>query len=221
MKLFRTKKSFWERHRFKIFLVLIVVLGGFAWVVLNRVDQLEVEPLDKLRSRPPVTLVEALRPQAPVPEMPTEAPLTKEAPELPPAAAPQVTQATAVAPQVPQAPAGAPEMAAEVRSALMRWSRAWAAQDVMTYLSMYGTQFVPPESKTRAQWESDRRQRILGKKKIQHIVNKLEVSVDGEKATTKFEQVYVADRLQLNQNKVIAWQRFEGRWLIVSETVAP
>lgn len=218
MKLFRSKKSFWERHRFKILLVLIVALGVFAWAVLNRVDQLEMDRLERLRGQAPVSWTEPVAPQAAAPVPPTEALVNKDAPEAQ-AATPKAVEVTAVVTPAVNGPS--PDMEPEVRNALMRWSRAWAAQDVPTYLSAYGSQFVPPEGKTRAQWESDRRQRILGKKKIQHSMNKVEVSVDGQKATTTFEQVYVADRIQMNQRKVMAWQRHEGSWQIVSEAVAP
>lgn len=219
MKLFRSKKTFWERHRFKIFLILIVALGGFAWAVLNRVDQVEMDRLERLRRDAPVVWTEPVTPQAAATVRPTEVFVAKDAPPVQDASAPKAVEASAAA--TPAVTAPSTDMESEVRNALMRWSHAWAAQDVPTYLSVYGSQFVPPEGKTRAQWESDRRQRILGKKKIQHSMNKVEVTVDGQKATTTFEQVYVADRMQMNQRKVIAWQRHEGSWQIVSETVAP
>lgn len=219
MKLFRSQKTFWERHRFKILLVSIVALGGFAWAVLNRVDQLEVDRFERQRSQASATWTEPVTTQSTAPVPPTEVLVNKDAPVAQAATTPEAVEATAAV--TPAVTAPTTDMESEVRNALMRWSRAWAAQDVPTYLSVYGSQFVPPEGKTRAQWESDRRLRILGKKKIQHSMNKVEVSVDGQKATTTFEQVYVADRMQMNQRKVIAWQRNEGSWQIVSETGAP
>jgi ketosteroid isomerase-like protein len=208
MRLFRSKKSFWERHKFKLLLSLGLTLGVLGWTVLERIEQLELIRLAKLQSSAESPkLVE----MAVTPSLATDVPVAKELLEAPQPAAP-TGLVTAQNPSVEPS---------QVSDALECWSRAWASQDVSTYLAMYGRQFVPPEGKTRAQWELDRRQRILGKKKIQHSMNKLEVSVDGQKAITTFEQVYVADRIQMNQRKVIAWQRNEGGWQIVSETVAP
>lgn len=209
MRLFRSKKTFWERHKFKFLLSLVVVLGVWGWGVWERIEQSELSRLAKSQSsgESPKVLETVV-----TPSLPTAVPLVKEVPEVP---SPPATPALATT----QMPSELPS--SQVSDALERWSRAWATQDVTSYLSMYGRQFLPPDGKTRAQWESERRQRILGKKKIQHSVHQLTVSVDGEKATTKFEQIYVADKIQLNQTKIITWQQDEGRWRIVSEAVAP
>ena len=119
-----------------------------------------------------------------------------------------------------QPPMASPGAEGQVADALQRWSRAWSKQDVASYLAMYDQGFVPPDAKSRNAWETERRQRILGKKKIAHLVSKLNVSVDGDKATTTFQQDYSADQVKLTQMKTIVWVRVAGQWRIVSESVA-
>lgn len=108
----------------------------------------------------------------------------------------------------------------EVTDAVQRWSRAWGNKDVATYLAMYGANFVPPDAKSRPVWESERRQRILGKKKILHTVSKLTVTLDGNKAIAKFQQDYSADQVKLSQMKTLTWILDAGQWQIVAESVA-
>lgn len=193
MRLFRSKSSFWERHKSKFLLSSVLVLGVLGWAVWERAEQLALRRLEKLHPAAQSSQV------------------TEPSRGVPPSAAPTVSVTEQSALDTPS----------QVTHALERWSRAWTAQDVPTYLAMYGSQFVPPEGKSRAQWESERNQRIVGKKKIQHSFSNLSVSVVGPKATTKFVQIYEADSIQLKQNKMISWQRDEGQWRIVSEAIAP
>lgn len=63
-----------------------------------------------------------------------------------------------------------------------------------------------------------RRQRILSKQSITHEIRNLQITVEGDKATARFEQTYVADNFRSVGPKILRLERFGQEWLIVSET---
>jgi ketosteroid isomerase-like protein len=186
---------------------------------------------------PPVKVAVAPTP-APIPA-PAKAAV---APTLAPAPAP-VKVATAPAPapapvKLATAPAPAPAPApvpppvkveapkpakpdTSERDAVMAqvngWAKAWAAQNVDSYLSYYSQQFEPPKGITRKAWADERRARIEGKGRIHVEVAGPEVVVNGNSARVTFRQTYESDRLTARSRKTLVLIKNGGKWQIKQE----
>jgi ketosteroid isomerase-like protein len=144
-------------------------------------------------------------------------------PAAPPAPAVAAAPAPAAAPASPATPAPAPAAAAAtgdagVEAAVRNWAAAWSAKDVGKYLAAYGKEFDPPGNTSRANWESDRKDRIVGKRSINVGISELQVSVQGNKAVARFKQDYKADALKVQSRKVLELAKAGDKWLIVRET---
>lgn len=87
------------------------------------------------------------------------------------------------------------------------------------YYAAYAITFTPANRATRAQWESDRRVRIVSKKSISVEVRELQISFNGETATVRFRQLYSSDNLKGSSRKTLDMVRQGNRWLIVRESV--
>jgi hypothetical protein len=87
------------------------------------------------------------------------------------------------------------------------------------YYAAYANNFVPANRVSRAQWESDRRVRIVSKKSISVEVRDIQISFNGETATARFQQMYRSDNLKGNSRKTLDMVRQGNRWLIVRESV--
>ncbi|MDI1261489.1 tetratricopeptide repeat protein [Aquabacterium sp.] len=147
---------------------------------------------------------------APVP-LPTPAPTTKPAP------APAPTSATKPTPPAP-APVEAKAEAAEreVESALQAWASAWSKKDLNAYFAAYSRDFNG--GKSRKAWEQERRERIQGKRNISVKLSRINVSINGNKATARFRQDYKADSLDISSGKRVELVRTGGEWVIVKES---
>lgn len=135
----------------------------------------------------------------------------------PNASSPQEQIGTAQA-DTKTSPAAAGVDSAAVRTAVERWSEAWRKQDIDAYLAAYSKSFVPAAGQSRATWEKSRRYRIGSKKKIMHEVRHLQVLVQGDVATARFEQLYEADQIRSAGLKTLRLAREKNAWLIVSES---
>nr|WP_225783579.1 tetratricopeptide repeat protein [Xenophilus sp. Marseille-Q4582] len=178
----------------------------------------------------PVAAPAAVAPPAPAPAKP---PLVAAAPAAPVARPAPATPATAVAPPKPAAVADAPSAKegpatpsvadapaqAAVEKAVRDWAAAWAAQDMKAYLGAYASTFEVPGGASRAAWEEERRQRIVGKSGIEVQLQQLQVSVDGDKAVARFLQIYKADALNVRSRKTLNLQQQGGAWRITREAV--
>jgi len=166
---------------------------------------------------------------APVAPAPAPAPVVA-APVAPAAPAPT---ASALAPTKPAAtaPAPAPEAkpaapkpkpaapaVAEVESAVKDWADAWEKQDMARYLDAYSERFEPANRASLAQWKEARRVRIVGKDNIAISLQNIEVTVDGDQATAKFRQNYVAGSLKTTTRKTLSMRQERGNWRIVRES---
>jgi tetratricopeptide (TPR) repeat protein len=107
----------------------------------------------------------------------------------------------------------------EVQLAVEQWAAAWSARDMKAYLGAYAKDFEPAGSMSRKAWEEERRQRILGKASIQVNVDKLEVTVDGNRAVAKFRQEYKAGELDVSSRKTLDFVKIAEHWLILKESV--
>ena len=108
---------------------------------------------------------------------------------------------------------------AAIEKALQDWAKAWSEKNMARYYAAYANNFVPANRVSRAQWESDRRARIVSKKSISVEVKEIQISFDGESATARFQQMYRSDNLKGNSRKTLDMVRQGNRWLIVRESV--
>lgn len=63
---------------------------------------------------------------------------------------------------------------------LSRWAKAWSAQNLSAYLSVYSEDYQPPGDTTRAWWISKQRAALKKPKSIAVSVSDLQVSTEGE-----------------------------------------
>ncbi|MCL4770996.1 MAG: tetratricopeptide repeat protein [Burkholderiaceae bacterium] len=159
---------------------------------------------------------------------PTPAPTPAPAPQASAAPAAPVPAATASpAPAAAPTPAPAPASTKvadddtaerEVKAAVEAWAAAWSAKDMKAYLGAYGKDFSPPGRQSRSAWEKERESRIVGKSRISVKLSNLQVSVQGDRATVRFQQAYSADALNVSSRKTLDLVQQQGRWTIVRES---
>jgi ketosteroid isomerase-like protein len=116
------------------------------------------------------------------------------------------------------APAARPAAVAEVERAVHAWAAAWQKKDMAAYLDAYSDKFQPAGGGSLAAWKEGRRVRIVGKQEIEVGVRNLQVSVDGDEATAKFRQHYVAGSLNTTTRKTLQLRHEKGQWHIVRES---
>jgi len=98
------------------------------------------------------------------------------------------------------------------------WAKAWAAQNVDSYLGYYANEFEPPKGLSRKAWADERRARIEGKGHIRVEVSNPEVTVSGNTAKVSFHQTYVSDRLTARSRKTLVLVKNGGKWQIKQES---
>ncbi|WP_348693607.1 tetratricopeptide repeat protein [Duganella fentianensis] len=203
--------------------------------MLTRIPALSVTP--------PAPAPSAAKPApapAPVPA-PTPAPAPAAKPAVPvplpvpvlaktepakPAPAPVVAKPEPVKveppkPAKPEAPKPAKPDTSERDAVLAQvngWAKAWAAQNVDSYLGYYGRDFEPPKGMTHKQWAEERRSRIEGKGRIRVEISSPEVVVTGNTAKVTFRQTYESDRLTARSRKVLVLTKNGGKWQIKQES---
>lgn len=155
------------------------------------------------------------------PTTPTTTPTTAPTP-TPTPVTPEVKPATPEVQKPTPAvePATSNNQSKEVQAAVNAWAKAWSDKNVKAYLAAYGKNFETPGSVSRAQWESERRQRINSKSKISVELENLSISTSDNKATAKFRQDYKADGISKFSRKTLELVKSGGRWVIVKESVA-
>lgn len=139
-----------------------------------------------------------------------------------PAAAP--TPATVATP-TPTPPPTAPVVVAaaadgnkQIDQAVLDWASAWSSKNMSSYLGFYAKGFKPPKGQSRSAWEEERRERIVGKSHISVKVTNMKANINGNNATVKFRQNYVADAFTANSMKTLELTKVGDRWLIVKES---
>ncbi|MCB2016735.1 MAG: tetratricopeptide repeat protein [Hydrogenophaga sp.] len=146
----------------------------------------------------------------------------------PSAAAPAAAPVVAAAPVTPAktttpapataAPAASGNAEADVEAAVAAWAQAWSNKNMTGYLGAYASNFTPSGGQARKDWESDRKARIVPRKKIEVDVSDLSVSVKGERASASFRQAYSSDTLSVTSRKTLDFVKSGNRWLIVRES---
>lgn len=143
-----------------------------------------------------------------------------------PAAAPTANAANAVAsvaapakPSVNSADTALANTEREVEAAVRAWAAAWSSKDLNKYFSAYGRDFDPANGQSRKTWEKEREARILGKSRIDVRLSDLKIKIEGNKATVRFVQDYLADTLHIKSHKRLDLVKVNDRWVIVRENV--
>ncbi|MBS0467097.1 MAG: tetratricopeptide repeat protein [Proteobacteria bacterium] len=140
-----------------------------------------------------------------------------------PAAAPTPTPTPTPAPAAATAPA-APKTAAangaekDVEKAVHAWASAWEGQDMNGYMGAYAKSFQPKGQSSRAAWEKERRERIVGRAKITVNISELQIKVNGDKAQARFRQQYSSGNLNVISRKTLDMVNQGGHWAIVRES---
>ena len=150
---------------------------------------------------------------APAPAAPKPSPAKPEPVKAEPAKAEAAKAETAK-----PAAAARPAAAAEVERAVHAWAAAWEKKDMAAYLDAYSDKFQPAGGGSLAAWKEGRRVRIVGKQDIEVSVRNLQVSVNGDEATAKFRQHYVAGALNTTTRKTLQLRHEKGQWHIVRES---
>ena len=105
-----------------------------------------------------------------------------------------------------------------MEKAVRNWASAWAGQDIGGYLGSYDKSFQPGGKQSRAAWEKERRDRIVGRAKITVEVHDLRITVDGDKAQARFRQNYSSGNLNITSRKTLDMVQSGGRWTIARES---
>jgi tetratricopeptide (TPR) repeat protein len=180
---------------------------------------------------------------APPPPSPPTSPSPAPAPAPAPATAPAPTPAPADAPAPPRPDPGEggngsgngstganpatanagqrrqTDDAREVQNAVRAWAQAWERKDMNAYIGAYVPGFKGSDGSASA-WQSNRRQRILGKSRISVELSGITVELlPGSAAKVSFRQDYAADQLKASSTKVLELVKRDGRWLIRKESV--
>lgn len=152
---------------------------------------------------------------------PAPAPAATATPTQTQASAPSRAQASAPSPASRPADAADAADAQEqkLRESLEAWARAWSRQDMTAYLRYYAADFQTPSGVGRSQWESDRRLRITGKKRIQVEISQVRITLRDKEALVQFRQSYDSDNLKAVSRKNMTWVLRNGHWRILRETV--
>lgn len=109
--------------------------------------------------------------------------------------------------------------AREVQAAVRAWAQAWERKDMNAYIAAYVPGFRGTDGSASA-WQSNRRQRIVGKSRISVELSGVTVELmPNSAARASFRQDYAADQLKASSPKVLELVKRDGKWLIRKETV--
>lgn len=168
-------------------------------------------------SRPPQARVQAAV-ATPVAPVAVTRPVALPTPVASSAAlpAPIATTQLATAPLAPE------QTLAGAEATVAAWARAWAAQDADAHLAFYAGDFATPAGLPRAEWEAQRRERIMLPERISVVLSDIKSrEVKPGRVNVSFKQTYQSDRLKVTSNKVMELVWRIGKWLIVVESTRP
>jgi outer membrane protein assembly factor BamE len=124
-----------------------------------------------------------------------------------------------VIPSFPETPTAA-ESDAPVLQSVNEWAAAWSRRDTAVYFSAYDAHFVPPDGRSRDDWEKRKRQAMAAAKDIEVRIESPSVDHAEEgTATVTFKQFYRAGSYHDAVLKQLLMVEHDGRWLIAEEKV--
>jgi tetratricopeptide (TPR) repeat protein len=98
------------------------------------------------------------------------------------------------------------------------WAAAWSAKNVKEYLAFYAEDFKVPGNAKRADWETQRNDRISKPKSIEVTIIKPTVQfIDANHASVTFKQNYSASHLHATSSKTLVFEKSGDSWLIQEE----
>ncbi|MFK5925836.1 MAG: tetratricopeptide repeat protein [Desulfuromusa sp.] len=101
---------------------------------------------------------------------------------------------------------------------LRRWAQAWSNQDVDAYLTFYGEKFIPPAGRSRADWEAQRRTRIMAPKEILVTLDGFQLtSQENDRLRVEVIQLYKSNLFADRFKKVFDLQQNGNSWEILRE----
>lgn len=152
---------------------------------------------------------------APAPAPPSTPVVASVQPKVPTlvTASPSGTSQPNVAPPVVANAISAPD----VESAVQAWAQAWSDRNMKGYLGSYTKDFTPANKQSHAEWEEERKSRIMGKTRIAVKLSNITTTVKGTTATVTFRQDYKADSVATNSRKTLELVKSGDRWLISKE----
>jgi hypothetical protein len=108
----------------------------------------------------------------------------------------------------------------EVIETVVRWSKAWSAQNVKSYLGFYDREFKPPRGMSRQAWANQRRTRLKRPRFIKVAIHRPVVNFQGpQRAEITFRQNYNSNTFSSQADKQITLIKRGRHWLIVRERV--
>jgi tetratricopeptide (TPR) repeat protein len=167
------------------------------------------QPVQPTQSAPPA------QPVQPAPAAPVQPAQPGPAPSLAVATPATLTEPP---PSPPVAAASSGFDAGGAIVVLKQWARAWSAQDVAGYLGAYDADYLPPNGLTLAQWQAQRRVRLLRPGTIEVSLGEFEVSSGGGGSlTVKAVQHYRSDHYRDRTRKGFVLVPRDGGWKIGDE----
>jgi adhesin transport system outer membrane protein len=76
----------------------------------------------------------------------------------------------------------------EVTSSVNDWAATWRAKDADAHLKFYADKFAPEPPSDKAAWVKQRKQTLVTNSKVTLLLDGLQVTCDGNKASAKFKQ---------------------------------
>lgn len=120
----------------------------------------------------------------------------------------------------PPPQSGSDDQARAIRTMVLAWARAWEAQQADSYLDFYDKNFIPPDGRSRKDWERSRRLRLRTPEFIRVEVDNISVAVIDEHAGSVFlRQHYSSDLLNDTVVKNLIVRKAGGQWRIFQENL--
>lgn len=197
-------------------------------VDLPQVAEAEPEPASEVVEPEPEPAVT----EAPVPELIAELPDEMLAADRSPEPEPPVTaepepepepepaiEVAAAEPAAPDPDELARKAADKVETTVHDWASAWAAQDVDAYLGFYSDDFQPGGGQSRADWVTERRERVAAPRYINVNIEDVQVTINettGE-ARARFRQTYQSNTFNSSIMKTLHLTQIGDEWRIRRE----
>jgi ketosteroid isomerase-like protein len=107
----------------------------------------------------------------------------------------------------------------EISYLVNQWRDAWAKGNTDAYLKFYSEQFVPDKQQSLAQWQNQRRNRVMPSKSATIRLSNFKVSFDEalSKSNVEFDQHFESGRYNDQSRKKLVFVKESQGWKLVSE----
>lgn len=127
----------------------------------------------------------------------------------------------APAPAIPSKPAPIVKFSENdlVASTVRDWAAAWEHKNFDAYVKFYADNFTPDNKLSHETWLEQRKQRIAKPSKIRIMLRNMKITINGDKASAEFTQLYSVPGLSDNVTKELQLEKVKSSWVIVKEIV--